>query len=550
MKNIVKITLLLLTVAMLTYSCYDDKGNYNYTDINEVGIKLNETINVQLPKGDDSTLVEIVPELSQSLLDNESNLSFLWTNVANISEKPVEYSRQKICSLYIKANSKDFKLRLTVTDGSTTVKWYKEISLKMIPPFSNSYFVLQEVGGNSILGVIDGEGDARIVIPNIYKNEIGTELPISGRPIALVGNETYGSVCPLPESLYHLYGCNKKQRVITIITDQNAMVMNTGNFRNIHSEYLNTMMKCIRDFTPAPQKLLSVEGHGEMLINNNKLYWANMDGYSLFRTVKMNDSDTFTAQNVGALGKKGYIVYDNSKQRFLVCLKGSDFYYETNYNKAIYNGSSAPTDNNGAILETIGKTDVENKFNPDHVEGIAQVLDIISGGEYFTHTYACAIGTDNMLHIFRFNADGWPASDNIARCDDYFHVTLPEGIQNGKELSFAISSGYNGILFVAGGNKIYKLDTKRAQPKLSVIYEYENAAAKITRIKFKYPDSYYETQYKYQLTASVDNGSDNSIVEISLNSAGDVSRDNKGIHEYKGFGKIIDFEYSFKFTYY
>ena len=55
MKNIMKIALLLLATVMLTYSCYDDEGNYSYTDINEVGIKLDETINDRLPKGNDST---------------------------------------------------------------------------------------------------------------------------------------------------------------------------------------------------------------------------------------------------------------------------------------------------------------------------------------------------------------------------------------------------------------------------------------------------------------------------------------------------------------
>ena len=90
MKNMIKIAWLLLTTIILAYGCYDDKGNYNYTDINEIGIKTDKTLNVRLPKGNDSTLVRIIPELSQTLSDNESNLSFLWTKVANIMEKPVE----------------------------------------------------------------------------------------------------------------------------------------------------------------------------------------------------------------------------------------------------------------------------------------------------------------------------------------------------------------------------------------------------------------------------------------------------------------------------
>lgn len=547
MKNIIKIALLLLTTAMLAYSCYDDEGNYSYTDINEVGIKLDETINVRLPKGNDSTLVEIVPELSQSLQENESNLSFLWTSVAGLNEESVEYGRQKICSLYVKSDSKDFKIRLTVTDASTTVNWYKEIALKMVPPFSNSYFVLQDVGGSSVLGAVDGEGEAGIVIPNVYQMELGSEIPIEGKPIALAGDERYGSTSSMPEFMYPDWGWNIKQRIITVVTDRDVMVMNAESLRKIHADNLNTMMKCISGFNPAPKKLLYAEGHGEMLINDGKLYWANMDGFSLFRTVTIGDDDTFSPQNVGALGKKGYIVYDDSKQRFLVCMQGSDYYYDININKPIYDNEVSPSDDNGAMLEKIGKSDAENEFNPDRIEGISKVLDIISGGPGFAHTYACAIGTDNMIHIFRFNAGGWPASDKTPRCDGYYHVALPEGVQNGEELSFAISSAYDGILFIAGGNKIYKLDTKRAQSKLSAIYEYENGAAKITRIKFKYSDTYYDTLYKYQLAASVDNGGDNSIVEMLLNSAGDVSRDNQSIHEYKGFGKIVDFVYSFKY---
>lgn len=547
MKNIIKIALLLLTTAMLAYSCYDDEGNYSYTDINEVGIKVDETINVRLPKVNDSTLVEIVPELSQSLLENEANLDFLWTKVINATEESVEYGRQKICSLYVKTDSKDFKIRLTVTDKSTTVKWYKEIALKMVPPFSNSYFVLQDVGGKSVLGAVDGEGEAGIVIPNVYQEELGSEIPIEGKPIALAGDERYGSTSPLPEDFYPSYGLNPKQRIITVVTDQDAIVMNAESLRKIHADNLKTMMKCISGFNPAPEKLLYAEGHGEMLINDGKLYWANMDGFSLFRTVTMENSETFSPQNVGALGKKGYIVYDDSKQRFLACLKSSDYYYEMYINKPIYDNKVVPSDNKGATLEKIGESDVENKFNPDRIEGIGKVLDIISGGPNFAHTYACAIGSDNKIHMFRFNAGGWPASDETPRCDGYYHVDLLEGVQNGEELSFAISTAYDGILFIAGGNKIYKLDIKRVQPKLSVIYEYKNAAAKITRIKFKYPYIYWTMPYRNTLAVSVENGGNNSIVEILLNSAGDVSRDNQSIYEYKGFGKIVDFVYSFKF---
>ena len=548
MKYINKITLLLITAVTLLCGCYDDEGNYSYTDINEIDIKLDKNINVRLPKGDDSTLVQIVPELSQSLLENESNLSFLWTSITEMGQKPVVFGTQKICSLYVKSNTKDFKLRLTITDASTTVNWYKEISLTMVPPFSNTYFVLQEIGGKSVLGAVDGEGSAGVVIPDVYKEETGTELPIQGKPIALVGNEKYGSTCPLPEDFYPWYGYNKKQRITAIVTDQDIMVLNAETFKNVHPQNLKDLMRCIKGYIPGPQKLLEAEDMGEMLINGGKLYWANMDGYSLFRTVTMDNSETFVAQNVGSLGRKGYVIYDSSKQRFLVCMQEGSYDYEQYYNYPIYAGATAPQDTYGPKATAVGKTDVDNVFNPNHVEGVAKMLDIICG-DPSDHAYACALGTDNLLHIYRFNAGGWPASDEIARCDGYYKVDLPEGVQNGEELSFATSSPYDGIIFVAGGNKIYKLDTKRSHPKLSVIYECNNAAAKITHLKFKYTNQYGQAPYRFQLVAAIDNGSDHSIVEILLNSAGDASRDEGSIIEYSGFSKIIDFAYCFKYQY-
>lgn len=53
----------------LFIACNDDKGNYDYDAINEVLVKLDEEIGIRLQ----DTVLEIRPELSQSLLQNEEN---------------------------------------------------------------------------------------------------------------------------------------------------------------------------------------------------------------------------------------------------------------------------------------------------------------------------------------------------------------------------------------------------------------------------------------------------------------------------------------------
>ena len=67
--------LIYILVLLLFVSCYDDKGNYDYEDINTVAVELDELYSVRLDK--DTTLT-IVPRLSQLLQKDDKNLSYVW----------------------------------------------------------------------------------------------------------------------------------------------------------------------------------------------------------------------------------------------------------------------------------------------------------------------------------------------------------------------------------------------------------------------------------------------------------------------------------------
>ena len=70
MKQIIYI----LAVLLLT-ACYDDKGNYDYKQINILDVGLDEMYSVRVA-GD--TVITIQPRLSQSLQENKDNLEFMW----------------------------------------------------------------------------------------------------------------------------------------------------------------------------------------------------------------------------------------------------------------------------------------------------------------------------------------------------------------------------------------------------------------------------------------------------------------------------------------
>ena len=60
--------------ALLQTGCYDDKGDYDYHDVNTMDIVIPET-KVRMPK-EEAVEVSIIPEISQTLEQNEENLVF------------------------------------------------------------------------------------------------------------------------------------------------------------------------------------------------------------------------------------------------------------------------------------------------------------------------------------------------------------------------------------------------------------------------------------------------------------------------------------------
>ena len=64
-------------IVFLLAACYDDKGNYDYEEINTITVLLDDVYSYRL---DGDTTVCIIPELSQSLQKNRDNLEFMWVH--------------------------------------------------------------------------------------------------------------------------------------------------------------------------------------------------------------------------------------------------------------------------------------------------------------------------------------------------------------------------------------------------------------------------------------------------------------------------------------
>ena len=136
--------------ALLQTGCYDDKGDYDYHDVNMMEIVIPET-KLRMPK-EKAVEVSIMPQISQTLEQNEENLEFQWKRLnpnATLGSDRLadytDYSVGKECKITVEPNeSNNIGLMLVVLDKRNGTTWYQTGEIAIIRPLNPCWFVLQE----------------------------------------------------------------------------------------------------------------------------------------------------------------------------------------------------------------------------------------------------------------------------------------------------------------------------------------------------------------------------------------------------------------------
>lgn len=164
--------LIYILALLLFVSCYDDKGNYDYEDINTVAVELDELYSVRLDK--DTTLT-IVPRLSQLLQKDDENLSYVWLystinhNFYGLASREGfdTVSIEPSLRFHIDPEEKNLKyehfFRLNVFDKVTGIEYPVNTTIKLIKPYDGTWMVLHSKNGQTELGSIEYIG-ADIVV--------------------------------------------------------------------------------------------------------------------------------------------------------------------------------------------------------------------------------------------------------------------------------------------------------------------------------------------------------------------------------------------------
>lgn len=548
-----KIYLYILGLVSMTLvqSCYDDKGNYDYHAVNDMKVEIPEA-KIRMPKENPAT-VTLTPELTQTLAENEDNLTFEWKKLkpdAKIGSMRLadytDYSTGKICQVKVEPNNPEsIGMMLIVTDKTTGQKWYQLGKVAVVKPLNPAWFVLQEdADQKGIVGAIEGDPDGFFAYADVFKSETGESFSLEGKPLAIAAKGNYG---------YGSMGGTKFAN-LTIATDKNiatyspsTLTMKYGTNKILFENALNNV--------PVNLSYYKMDKKGEMFVTDKKAYFAYDDGWCVPYSVydKQVNSDGEEEQvaflpTCSATFSNYVLAYNPATHRFRIGSAFSsmmDYFGTSYYYSQYYRKGSQWKDKKPLVFRDLSEdADGNYAFDPSNVDASLQILDILRGGDNGNYAYAVMASEGaSQITVFRFsNAD-----DPL--CAGKYTIDLDPSIDL-KTAKFAASQAYSAhFIFMAAGNSVYRIDMERQ--KIEKIYSYDaDANAKIACLKFRDPED-AENGNGMILGFGINTSAGQGLLgELKLTIAGDVDRSENASYIFQDannrFGKIVDISYNYE----
>lgn len=528
--------------ALLQTGCYDDKGDYDYHDVNMMDIVIPD-MKVRMPK-EEAVEVSIMPEISQTLELNEENLVFQWKRT--IEGKKVgsdrlsdykDYSVGKECKVTIEPYESDnIGLMLVVTDKKNGTTWYQTGEIAIIRPLNPCWFVLQEKEEKGVLGAIEGTPEGYYVYPDVFQSELNQSFPLEGKPLAVSARKDYGN--PTLKQMLGMFGF-KVSPALMLATNQDVALLTPSTLMTKYSSD-KILFEPIGKNEPLNVEFYKMSTHGELFVNSGKAYCAPMDGFCVpFSVVQESEYPVISAY--GSY-RSGFLFFDSENHRFLrASVPGFMDYMSNSATQNIRNYGTKWSDQKPVKAYPL-LSDEQNAFDPNEIDPSLKVRDIVTGGNRGDFAYAVTApqnGTE--LTVFKFSAQNDPA------CAAKYTVTLPSEV-NVEMAKFAASYAYTAnFIFMISGNKLYRIELDRR--RVVELYQYEaDPSAQITCLKFK--DAENEEELGMSLGLGINTADKGVVVELQLTVAGDVAREENSICVYEDpeqpIGKIVDISYNYE----
>ena len=535
--------LIYFILGLLVASCYDDKGNYTYQEVNTLDVSLNKVYSVRLDK---DTTVTIIPQLSQSLQENEDNLEYTWLHSTTNHNfyghgKFDTVGLEKNLNFHIDPEAKNLAyahyFRLNVYDRITDIEYPVNTTIELIKPYVGSWMILHRKNGQTELGSVEYIGGDIVVQEDAYYEETGKRF--TGKPQALM---SYTTSCKY-------YGTGSGWNMFTVITDdpvESCVYCQWKHFEKKDS--LTRMVAPLAQNSFDFQHITLADGDGTasaLLLSGGMLYQSPRAGKIYEPAADLEGEVNIT---LASKISNNALLYDEAGHRFAFYYNTSDGLGVKKYDPLYFSESEENTNLIKAIPTRDGNV---SAVNPNKLPEDQKVLYLGTGYQYasaWTSVYAYALAkNDTRCFVYEFNPRGFNYSDN-ASFNGYYTINIPQGLD--ESAVFASTPPYSGLLFYASGNTVYRLDFKQAGGKATAIYTH--AGGKAVKMKFakRYLSSSnafdaYEFDVQYSLGIGFDMGNGKGdFVILNLSSTGSVGGDSEHYpakQVYTDFGEITDF---------
>lgn len=459
--------------SILLFSCYDDLGNYDYKEINEIKIEMESTYWVDVPQVG-TTVLTIEPKVSQTRYEGNDNLVYRWRQ-ANEKQSYDVISDKKDLEIEITSNDLgNYIYRFEVEDTTVNITSCHWVSVRKSKPYQRAWYLLQDVDGMARLGIIEGK-DGKVKCNSDINNIAAIGLgKIEGTPRGLSPNLSY-TAWNEPT--------NERPR-LDIITDKNVYRYDVMQMSRLYDgEYLlfHKSLSGIKEFD-----ITAVQNIGaEVILESGVFCMAHgySNGFSIFYPIRIEGKDSMDYQATCAYSpddNQHAIVYDNKHKRLLYFphsaqdaanamaddrrIRGGNFSLYKPFGK-----------NNRSKMRQIEFSGVA-QFNPSKIDGEVFQMNMV-GKEIWT-----LARSGNTIKVYALDQNALYYGTGMA-CVGYYEFTPA---LDPSLCSFAGSTKFEKMLFYTAGNKIYSVDLSYSTPQSNLVYEYtEDLSVQFTTLKFE-----------------------------------------------------------------
>ncbi len=570
----------IFAVAALS-SCYEDKGNYDYSfdSLNKIDIsnatfspeaydgESGKTIEIQTPLYSDLTQ-RVAINLDQSLADNYENLVFNWIRTTTKGEgstaeeavKDTVHSKGYIDLDFPVNTTMNYGLFLEIIDPSTSLAYYTKLTVKTRPLFQNSLFVLHGTTGNAKLGDVEIIGNEvktrtdaysvshRDATDNPFQNTIG--LGFSAYSYLVRGES--GFKAGVSEELY------------------------VFNSDGTGAAYLP--FKTLQEYNPADY-VLPRSGSGQPFVFNSMIDLGVYSTMNDFKCIISQDGRFYTAGNIPCFHIPNEQVYDNPDNQTDYAVRAATIthnhfiLWDAKYNRFLYQYKGSSNNEFGEynlyprytaymynpVLNA--NVDFSSLQSLTPVGKTAVYAFIQSHRDLYEEAKPHFIFKDSngKYYLYELTYQGGDKKSRANGSDAAYSITGQEmtGFTPQNERNILFNLWFDNYLFYTDGENIYRYNTENGDATLlyTVPSGYE---VSVMKFRTTSADSYNNTNAKFgdlglYLSIGLNKGSEGAIAEIKLTTAGDVDtsfslfrdKDDDG----NKFGNIMDLQFAHLYNY-